>query len=103
LSYCYASRIFDDRGPDGKPIFSAQDIGDERIHLESRIHLAKKKYEFGLYLGKDGKRHMGFDVSTRNDENGKQVTVTRFDPGAGIRGLWYKMYWRQPRVLRTSA
>jgi hypothetical protein len=100
LSYCYASRFLDDRGPDGKPIFSAQDIGDERVHLELRIHLSKKEYEFGSYLGRDGKRHIGFDVSARNDEAGREVRVTKFDPGVGIHGLWYK---RQPRVSHSSA
>ncbi len=65
LSYCYASRILDDLGPNKKPIFSAQDIGDERVYLESRIYLAKKQYQLGMYLGKDGKRHFGFDVALR--------------------------------------
>lgn len=103
LSYCYASRVLDDRGPDGKPIFSAQEIDDERVHLESRIHLAKKRYEFGLYLGKDGKRHMGFDVSARNSKDGREVTVTKFDPGVGIYGLGDKLRLRQPRVLCDAA
>jgi hypothetical protein len=55
FSYCYQSRLLDDIGVDGKPVFSAQDIGEGREHLEARIHLAKKEYQFGLYLGKDGR------------------------------------------------
>jgi hypothetical protein len=80
LSYCYSSRILDDVSPDGKPVFSAQDVGDSKLQLDSRIHLAKKKYVFGLYLGKDGKWHMGFDIDER---------VTRYDPGRAFRPNWY--------------
>ena len=99
LSYCYQSRILGDVGPDGRPIFSAQDFDEDRVHLESRINLAKKNYVFGLYLGRDGKRHMGFDVAVRSDAEGKQVNVTRFDPGIGIRNF---VFWRKPRVLRVE-
>ncbi len=103
LSYCYASRVLDDLGPDQKPIFSAQDIGDERVHLESRIHLAKKQYQLGMYLGKDGKRHFGFDVAVRNDSSGKQVYVTKLDPGFGLRGLSGTWYWRRPKLVKDKA
>ena len=68
LSYCHSSRILDDLAPDGKPVFSAQDPDETREHLEARICLAKKKYRFGMYLGRDGNRYMGFDVAVRKDE-----------------------------------
>ncbi|CZR65376.1 uncharacterized protein PAC_15276 [Phialocephala subalpina] len=103
LTYCYASKLLDDVGPDGKPVFSAQDIDDERIHMKSRIRLTKKRYQFGLYLGNDGKRHLGFDVAVR-DVDGKLVDVQRFDPGRGVRGVWPARFWlwRKPKVLGTS-
>jgi hypothetical protein len=82
--------MLDDVSPDGKPVFSAQAADEDRIHLESRIHLAKNKYEFGLYLGKDNVRHMGFDVAFRNDagvavkdDASGQHVVTKIDPGRG--------------------
>jgi hypothetical protein len=66
FSYCYASRMLDEVGVDGKPIFSAQEVGETRSHLKARIYFAKKQYHFGLYLGKDGRRHMGFNVASRD-------------------------------------
>ncbi|KAF8860283.1 hypothetical protein BDZ45DRAFT_316576 [Acephala macrosclerotiorum] len=105
LTYCYASKLLDDKGPDGKPVFSAQDFDDERVHMKSRIRLTKKKYQFGLYLGNDGKRHLGFDVAVRDGEDGRPVEVTKFDPGRGVRGVWPARFWlwRKPKVLRPSA
>jgi hypothetical protein len=101
FSYCYQSRLLDDIGVDGKPVFSAQDIGEGREHLEARIHLAKKEYQFGLYLGKDGRRHMGFDVASRDDGN---LRVTKFYGGRGFRKDWWKctIFFKEPRVEKTS-
>lgn len=93
---CYESKIYDD------PIFSVQDATDERIHLESRVNLAKLKYQFGLYLGRDGRRHLGFDVAEKQHA-GKTVYVNSFIPprcfypfgnGAG------RLYFRHPQLSR---
>lgn len=107
LSYCYASQMLDEIGADGKPIFSAQEAGETRSHLKARINLAKKEYQFGLYLGKDGKRHMGFDIASRNDRTGHPVEVTEFDPGFGFRNSWgrfglrsYYFWGKEPRAIR---
>jgi hypothetical protein len=97
LSYCHSSRILDDLAADGKPIFSAQEPDESRVHLESRIHLAKKSYQFGMYLGNDGERHMGFDVDDRINDNGQHERVETFYPGRGIRGLWFTIWFRNPR------
>lgn len=56
----------------------------------------KKTYAFGMYLGKDGKRHMGFDVAVREDEKGQQVFVEKFDPGLGIRCFGFTIWFRKP-------
>lgn len=103
MSYCYASQILDDLSPDGKPVFSVQEKGDERIHLESRIHLAKKEYQFGLYLDKYGKEHMGFDVAVRDDANGRPVEVKRFKPPRGIHGFGLSWQWRRAKLLKPTA
>lgn len=58
LCFCYASRIFDDKILD-KPVFSVQDPTDERFHLETRIHLSKKRYQFGLCLAKTAENVLG--------------------------------------------
>jgi len=49
LSCCYASTFLDDLGTDGKPVFTVQEKDDQNVHLESRIRLAKREYQFGLY------------------------------------------------------
>ncbi|KUJ06722.1 uncharacterized protein LY89DRAFT_692331 [Mollisia scopiformis] len=103
LSYCYNSKLVDDLGTDGKPIFSPQEKDDERVHMKYRICLTKKMYHFGLYLGKDGKRHIGFDVGTR-DEGDQPINVIKFNPGFGMRGLW-RADWgflRKPKVLNEE-
>jgi hypothetical protein len=103
LSYCYASKLLDDLGPDGTPVFAPQAKDDERCHMKYRICLMKKKYQFGLYLGKDGKRHIGFDVKER-DEGQQVVEVIKFDPGLGLRGFWPEGWGlvRKPQVRRVT-
>ncbi|KAH6666900.1 hypothetical protein B0J14DRAFT_603536 [Halenospora varia] len=103
LTLCYASRILDDQGPDEQPIFSARASDEERIHLESRIHLAKQKYKFGLYLGRDGKRHLGFDVDHRQIADGRQIQVQSINPGRALypfgRLVWW---WRTPSIVEDD-
>ena len=99
--FCYQSRIFDDEIL-GKPVFSANDPLDERIHMESRIHLARQNYSFGLYLGKDGKRHLGFDVAERHGPLGQVESVEVFRPGLGLYfgDAGGTVYFRNPRIDR---
>ena len=96
--FCYQSQIFDDEILE-KPVFSANDPLEERIHLQSRIHLAKQKYVFGLYMGKDGKRHLGFDVAERHGPLGQVESVEVFRPGLGLY-FWEgeTFYFRSPRI-----
>ena len=99
--FCYQSRIFDDEIME-KPVFSANDPLEERIHMESRIHLAKQNYVFGLYLGKDDKRHLGFDVAERQGPLGQVESVEVVRPGRGLylaAGGW-TVYFRRPRIDR---
>lgn len=119
LCYCHSSRILDDLSNDGTPIFSCHDATEDRIHLQSRIHLAKKEYQFGLYRGNDEKMHMGFDVSERHDKEGDLEYITEIDPGStlywlpisffirrkdGSKRHWYPLfwYWRKPSILQTK-
>lgn len=103
IQYCYASQIFEER-LHGQPILSTQDATDQRIHLVSRVHLAKRNYQFGLYLGSDGRRHIGFDVAERQNSEGTLEYVDTIDPGRAL----YPMvelcqYWfRKPRIVRTN-
>jgi hypothetical protein len=57
LSYCSESSLLTAKE------FSVQVPDDQEIHLQSKIHLAKRKYYFGFYRGKDGMRHLGFEAS----------------------------------------
>ena len=74
----------------GTPLFFVPDATDERIHLVSRIHLAKRKYQLGLYLGNDGRRHLGFDVAERqnvSDELEKSIVGELYIFGTRVSGI----------------
>ena len=98
--FCYASRLFEEECH-GTPIFSILDATDERIHLISRIHLAKRNFQFGLYLGKDGRRHLGFDVAERQNASGKLEYVDKIDAGRAIY-FWggRRRFFCKPRIVR---
>ena len=101
--FCNQSRLLDDEIL-GKPVFSANDPSEERIHMESRIHLAKQKYVFGWYPGKDGKRHLGIDVAERQGPLGQVESVEIVRPG---RGLYlapegWSIYFRNPQLVRQA-
>ena len=85
ISYCYESKLVDDR------MFHVQGSDDEQIHLTSNVHLAKKSYEFGLYKGKDGRRHFGIDFAG---------DTYKCDPGRSSAIFGRRVWWRKPRVLK---
>jgi hypothetical protein len=95
ITYCYASRLLTDEWLDGKPILSAQAVDDTRVHLESRIHLAKQKYAFGLYYGVDCKWHVGFDAQDRRVDD-ELKRVYKISPGRFRIFLWpgWSLSWR---------
>lgn len=101
MQWCYASRIFDEV-LHGRPMFEVQDAEDERIQLLSRIHLAKRNYQFGLYLGIDGRRHLGFDIAERINASGQLEYVDKVDPGPTLyfRCDGIPCYLRRPRIVR---
>jgi hypothetical protein len=98
LSYCYDSKIVCDRE------FSVQESSDEFVHLESKVHLRKGLYQFGMYLGNDGRRHIGFDRASRGDMQGQLVKIDGFDPGRVIhwRSSWQWWGLGRPRLLREK-
>ena len=102
LSFCYASHIFDDK-IEGHSIFSVQDPTDSQIHLQSKIHLSKQEYQFGVYEGKDRQKHLGFDVAGRGDRESSNCFVDFVYPG---RQLYLSPGWRpsfrKPRVESKS-
>lgn len=101
IGYCYASRIMDEK-VFGNTMLSVQDATDERVHLESKIHLAKKYYKFGYYMGKDSKMHLGFDVAERQNEAGKSETVIGVDPGISIGGSCWRCWLRLPSIIQKA-
>ena len=105
LSYCYASRILDDTIWPDEPVFSAQKPTDERVHLESKVHLAKRKYRFGVYKDKYGGKHLGFDVDgPRNVVVGGALegdnTVGEVKKGRALfySGIFRPWYFRYPEI-----
>lgn len=101
IQWCYASRIFDEE-LHGRPIFHVQGAKDERIQLLSRIHLAKRNYQFGLYLGIDGRRHLGFDIAERKNALGRLEYVDRIEAGPALylRLDGRPWHFRRPRIVR---
>ena len=100
LSYCYASRALEDQILD-KSIFSVQGPTNTRMHLVSQIHLARREYRFGFYVGKDGHTHLGFDVAERQNSLGSIDLVHKVDPGRVLylnNGGW-SFYFRPPRII----
>jgi hypothetical protein len=85
ISYCYESRLVD------HPMFSVQQPDDNEIHLASKVHLEKQLYMFGLYLGKDGRRHFGIDIAG---------DVYKCDPGRWFGFFELRVWLRKPKVLK---
>ncbi|KAF2147404.1 uncharacterized protein K452DRAFT_354802 [Aplosporella prunicola CBS 121167] len=98
VSYCYNSKMLDD------PEFDTQDPTDEEIHFKSKIHLAKRKYQIGMYLGKDGHRHLGFDiVPQKTDDPTHRVKVDKFYPGKAIYWIGvYRKFIESPKLRPTN-
>lgn len=92
ISFCAESLVVD--GPE----FNIQDPTDEEIHFLSRIHLAKNYYLFGIYHGKDGQRHLGFDVAERQVGD-RVLRVDMVDPGASYWKIWKP---RKDRLRRIA-
>ena len=93
VSYCYMSTVKDNAE------FCVQEPDDREIHLVSKVHLAKRRYQFGMYLGLDGHRHMGFDVSEwRTPEGEVYYPVDTFNPCSAFYGGFINWYFRTPRI-----
>ncbi len=84
----------------GNQYFSHKTKTDRRIHLESKIHLAKRNYQFGVYMDENGKEHFGFDVAEREGLFGQESQVRSVDPGRAIyTGLGnLRFYFRRPEL-----
>lgn len=90
ISYYYASTLVNDK------MFCVQKRDDEKIHLESQVHLGKKLYEFGLYKGTDGRRHIGMDIVDPKNP------IDTCDPGRSIRFFRYRLWFRKPMVIKRT-
>ena len=100
LSYCYASSILDDT-VFNELVFSAQEPTDERVHLVSKVQLAKRRYRFGIYKDRDGGKHLGFDIDAqREGPSGLEETVSSVRPGRAIySGFFSPWYFRNPEII----
>lgn len=97
ISYCYDTELI--RSPD----FSVQDPTDQEEHLKAKIHLAKRRYEFGLYLGGDGRRHIGFEIAEKLAKHERLFRpVEKFLPPRAISSGFAMWYLRAPQILSLS-
>ncbi|CAG8296296.1 unnamed protein product [Penicillium salamii] len=92
LTLCYDSHILDGNE------FSVQDASDREIHLVSKAHLAKRKYQFGLYMGRDGRRHLGFDATSDDATECDMPPVYGIEPGRAIYFTSRPFWLRHPAV-----
>lgn len=76
ISLCYANKILDE------PAFDLPRAKDTREHMVCKLFLAEKTYLFGRYTGKDGQRHVGFDVAEGKDEDGRLDDAVEWIPPA---------------------
>lgn len=85
----------------GSPEFDIQNRTDQEVHFVSQVHCAKNRYLFGFYLGKDGRRHIGFDIAQRGEGvNAERVDVV--NPGIFL-DFGFKRWWfRMPEIVRTD-
>ncbi|KAF2200329.1 hypothetical protein GQ43DRAFT_78765 [Delitschia confertaspora ATCC 74209] len=73
ISFCAYSRLTNSK--EFRIQFDIQNPADQETHFVSKVHAAKHRYLFGFYMGKDGRRHMGFDIAQR----GEGVSAERID------------------------
>ncbi|CAG8232270.1 unnamed protein product [Penicillium salamii] len=92
LTLCYDSQMLDGNE------FSVQDASDREIHLVSKVHLAKRKYQFGLYMGRDGRRHLGFDATSDDATECDMPPVYGIEPGRAIYFTSRPFWLRHPAV-----
>jgi hypothetical protein len=87
MGQCHQARFIAD------PIFDISRPRSSKEKMDAWILLRENKYLFGWYLGRDGKRHLGFDaVETENDGITGHV---RFVPPSAkwVRALDKKPSW----------
>lgn len=67
ISLCYDSHVLkcDE--------FWVQDPTDGKEHLKAKVLLRKRRYQYGLYRGLCGRRHLGFDVAEFIADDGSNV------------------------------
>ena len=49
----------------------------EKRHLESKLFLQERRFEAGIFTGKDGKKHFGVDYKWENDQTRQRTIVAR--------------------------
>jgi hypothetical protein len=99
VTFCYDSTILKCSE------FCVQDKTYRQIHLQSQVYLAKRKYQFGMYLGLSGRRHLGFDVEERTDDSGNRFKpVDRIVYRGGEKSRRFGISWfSSPQIIATTA
>ena len=76
MGMCHQARFLAD------PLFDIASPASSKEKMDAQLLLRENKYLFGRYLGRDGKTHLGFDVS-ETDIGGPTGTVKWIPPKAG--------------------
>ena len=103
MGMCHQARFLAD------PLFNIASPGSSKEKLDAQLLLRENKYLFGRYLGRDGKSHIGFDVS-ETEIGGPTGTVKWIPPKAGyIReadkrpSVLYRLFQKKHGKLQRNA
>ncbi|KAL9622652.1 MAG: hypothetical protein Q9160_002962 [Pyrenula sp. 1 TL-2023] len=75
---------------------------DQEQHLKAQVRLAKRRYEFGMYRGVEGRRHIGFEVATKLAEGHYSRPVDKFRPGWAVSFGPFTWWIKAPGIVRTA-
>lgn len=71
MSLFYASKLMDN------PALDISDADASKRHLESRLFLQERRFEAGIFTGRDGKKHFGVDYKWDDDQTRQRIMVAR--------------------------
>jgi hypothetical protein len=72
MAMCYESRFLSSSHLD----IASREVTPTKAHMEARLLLSRAEFLFGIYTGRDGRPHLGFDVEkiTKQDPNKAEST-----------------------------
>jgi hypothetical protein len=70
---------------------ASQKVTPTKAHMEARILLSRAEFLFGIYTGRDGRTHLGFDVAKIAMEDPNQAEPTGLVKWITPHGRWWSL------------